>query len=122
MYPSSHSYTRWLERLLDGVIRLEPFPHSFSADAVVMDEASDSEGRAGKKEEEIKLQGMLTVRKLPLLTERGYGGGEAEDMAWALGRKRFVIRRFNLPPVELDDGGGGEQAKEEKRKAKDLEF
>lgn len=112
LYPVHHTLTWWLERLCDGVIRLEPFPHDFSAEAI-----PQNSGTKGRDED--KMQGFLRVRKLPILTERGMGTGVMEDMAWALGRKRFVIRPFNLPPVELDTGDAKE---EEKSKAKELEF
>ncbi|KAF2671997.1 PAXNEB-domain-containing protein [Microthyrium microscopicum] len=113
LYPTHHTLTWWLERLCDGVIRLEPFPHDFSAEAIPQN--TNSKGR-----DEDKMQGFLRVRKLPILTERGMGTGVMEDMVWALGRKRFVIRPFNLPPVEFENGG--ESKEEEKVKAKELEF
>lgn len=53
-----------------------------------------------------------------MATERGQGGGRGEDRAFWVSRRRFVIKPFNLPPVEGDqgaqDGGGGE--------AKEMEF
>lgn len=60
---------------------------------------------------------MLTVHKLPVLHERGGGGGGAkewaDDLAFTVSRRRFVIRPFSLPPAEGDteaqreaEGGG----------------
>ena len=108
LYPPSHSYTRWLERLSDGVLRLEAFPHGFSAEAAESDDG-------GKKGEEA-MQGLLRVRKLPVLTERGMGMGAGEDLAWRAGRRGFVIREFNLPPLLVEPQETGED------KRKNLEF
>lgn len=43
-----------------------------------------------------------------------------EDMAFAVGRKRFIIRPFHLPPME--DEEETVSTTEEKKKAADLEF
>lgn len=120
LYSRTLPLTRWVETLLDGVILLQPFPHAYSVDSEPT--ASTSSGNA--KEDE-KMQGLLRVLKAPVLSERGVGVGglgvgSGEDMAFAVGRKRFIIRPFHLPPVE-----GEEEAAatiEEKKKAKDLEF
>jgi elongator complex protein 4 len=89
---------------VDSVITLRPFPHSFSVDAVDM----DSSGSKGKAEE--KMQGLIKVLKLPVLSEKGISVGVGEDMAFAVGRRRFLIRPFHLPPLETEDdqNGGGE--------------
>jgi elongator complex protein 4 len=60
------------------------------------------------------MQGLLKVLKIPMLSERGVGIGGGEDMAFAVGRRRFDIMPFHLPPVEGEDEGGGD--------AKALEF
>lgn len=114
LYPRSSILTRWTERLIDGVITLHPFPHSYSVDASQPSshEAADGGGR-GKDDE--KMQGLLKVIKLPILSERGLSVGAGEDMAFAVGRRRFVIRPFYLPPL---DGDGDE----EESKGKELEF
>jgi elongator complex protein 4 len=88
LYPNSFCLTKWFEHLSDGVISLEPFPHNFSA------EADDP-----KSKDDETLQGLLRVRKLPILTERGMGVGKSDDLAFAVGRRRFVIRPFSLPPL-----------------------
>ncbi|QDS73258.1 hypothetical protein FKW77_004326 [Venturia effusa] len=79
----------------------------------------------GSMRDEEKMQGLLKLLKAPVLSERsvgvgGLGVGNGEDMAFAVGRKRFIIRPFHLPPVE----GEGETSSttEEKQKVKDLEF
>jgi elongator complex protein 4 len=74
-------------------------------------EAADVGGK-GKDDE--KMQGLLKVVKLPVLSERGLSVGAGEDMAFAVGRRRFVIRPFHLPPLE---GDGGEESK-----GRELEF
>lgn len=71
------------------------------------------------------MQGLLRLLKAPILSERGVGAGglgigNGEDMAFAVGRKRFIIRPFHLPPVEVEEETA--TATEEKKKAKDLEF
>ena len=78
------------------------------------------------------MQGLLEVRKLPVLTEKGVSVGVGEDMAFAVGRRRFTIRPFHLPPLESEEGdaGGGGHAGHEtevgggegKVEAKKLEF
>jgi elongator complex protein 4 len=108
LYPRASPLTRWLERLSDGVISLEPFPHNFSADA-----------EDPKSKDDETLQGLLQVRKLPLLSERGMGVGKTDDLAFAVGRRRFVIRPFSLPPVE---GEPDKSAEETAAAKKDLEF
>jgi elongator complex protein 4 len=95
--------THWAEQLSDGVIQLQPFPHAYSTDA------SPSSSSSTKGEE--KMQGLLKVLKVPVLSERGVGISGGEDMAFAVGRKRFDIRPFHLPPVEGEDDGGGGDAK-----------
>lgn len=63
------------------------------------------------------MQGLIKVIKLPILSERGVGVGVGEDMAFAVGRRRFVVRPFYLPPLE---GEGPER--EGGTKEKELEF
>ena len=53
------------------------------------------------------MQGLLEVRKLPVLTEKGVSVGVGEDMAFAVGRRRFTIRPFHLPPLESEEGDAG---------------
>jgi len=117
LYPVGNTLTWWLERLCDGVIRLEPFPHGFSVDAIIPQESNTS--KSSSKQEDDKIQGLLRVTKLPVLSDRGMGTGIAEDMAWALGRKKFIIRPFNLPPLEVEKD---EATTETEKKTKELEF
>ena len=73
------------------------------------------------------MQGLLELRKLPILTEKGISVGVGEDMAFAVGRRRFSIRPFHLPPLEQEEGPSGEGHEhdvgaEGKVEAKSLEF
>ena len=85
-----------MEHLSDGVLELSPFPYNH-AQAL-------STSAATTKEEE-KPQGMFAVHKLPVYSEKGGGGGAdglGEDLAFTLSRRRFVVMKFSLPPVEGD--------------------
>lgn len=122
LYPRTHILTRYAEHLLDGLLTLHPFPHSFSVDTV-------EEGSS--KDDSEKTQGLIRVLKLPILTERGLSVGSGEDMAFAVSRRRFVVRPFHLPPLleaenNKDDAGasGTGEGKEGVAKidAKKLEF
>lgn len=53
------------------------------------------------------MQGLIKVLKLPVLTEKGVSVGVGEDMAFAVGRRRFTIRPFHLPPLEAEEEGAG---------------
>lgn len=51
---------------------------------------------------------MVKIHRLPVVHERG-GGGSAgtggavgDDLAFMVSRRKFVIKPFNLPPVEGD--------------------
>jgi len=115
LYPRSASIlTRWTEHLSDGVITLHPFPHSYSVDSVESD---------AKAKDEEKMQGLIQVYKLPILSERGVSVGGGEDMAFAVGRRKFVVRPFYLPPLggeesKMGQGEGGVMG----AKGKELEF
>ena len=95
LYPRSTGLVRWIEHLCDGVLELAPFPHSIDIEPPL----TTSYG-SGKAEE--KPQGMVQIHRLPVLTEKGAGGGGGDDLAFSLSRKRFVIKPFSLPPVEGD--------------------
>ncbi|KAF2103393.1 elongator complex protein 4 [Rhizodiscina lignyota] len=112
LHPRSTGLTRWIERLVDGVAELQPFPHTFDASTAT---------RPGSKEEE-KPQGMVRVHALPVFTERGGGEGKGvaeggDDLCFVVSRRKFLIRAFNLPPVEGDTEAQGGQAG-----GKDMEF
>lgn len=120
LYSRTLPLTRWIETLLDGVILLQPFPHAYSIDSEPTAPIS-----GGNAKDDEKMQGLLRVLKAPVLSERGVGVGglgvgNGEDMAFAVGRKRFIIRPFHLPPVEGEEETA--TTTEEKKKAKDLEF
>ena len=82
--------------LSDGVVELSPFPYSH------IQALAQS---AGTTKDEERPQGMFAVHKLPVFHEKGGGGGAegfGEDMAFTMSRRRFVIAKFSLPPVEGD--------------------
>ncbi|KAF1993372.1 PAXNEB-domain-containing protein [Amniculicola lignicola CBS 123094] len=96
LYPRSTGLVRWMEIFSDGVIELSPFPYDPS-------QALSTSGATTQQEE--RPQGMLAVHKLPVFHERGGGGsmeGLGEDLAFTLSRRKFVIAKFSLPPVEGD--------------------
>lgn len=94
LYPRSTGLSRWMELLSDGVIELSPFPNSD------LDGPSKSSGAATAQEE--KPQGMVKVHSLPVFSEKGGGGASGDDLAFTVSRRKFVIKPFNLPPVEGD--------------------
>ena len=114
LYPRSSILTRLAESLMDGVVSLHPFPHSYSVDSMELESSSSG----GCLTEEEKMQGLVKVLKLPVLSERGQSVGSGEDMAFAVGRRRFLIRPFHLPPLESDDPA----EKGEEAPGKELEF
>ncbi|KAH7398259.1 paxneb superfamily protein-like protein [Pyrenochaeta sp. MPI-SDFR-AT-0127] len=96
LYPRSSGLVRWIEILSDGVLELSPFPYSH------LQALAQS---AGTTKDEDRPQGMLAIHKLPVFHEKGGGGGVeglGEDMAFTLSRRKFVIAKFSLPPVEGD--------------------
>lgn len=96
LYPRSSGLVRWMEILCDGVLELSPFPYSH---------AQMLAQSAGTTKDEEKPQGMFAVHKLPVFHEKGGGGGAedlGEDMAFTLSRRKFVIAKFSLPPLEGD--------------------
>ena len=90
LHPRTTGLVRWIEHLSDGVLELVPFPHSIELEPV---------GKGGDLE---RPQGMAKVHKLPVVTEKGGGGGGGDELAFSLSRRRFVIKKFSLPPVEGD--------------------
>jgi elongator complex protein 4 len=96
LYPRSAGLVRWMEILSDGVFELSPFPYSH-AQALAQS--------AGTTKDEERPQGMFAVHKLPVFHEKGGGGGAedlGEDMAFTLSRRKFVVAKFSLPPLEGD--------------------
>jgi elongator complex protein 4 len=96
LYPRSAGLVRWMEILSDGVFELSPFPYSH-AQALAQS--------AGTTKDEERPQGMFAVHKLPVFHEKGGGGGAedlGEDMAFTLSRRKFVVAKFSLPPMEGD--------------------
>jgi elongator complex protein 4 len=121
LYPRHTGLVRWMEILSDGVFELSPFPYSH-AQALAQS--------AGTTKDEERPQGMFAVHKLPVFHEKGGGGGAedlGEDMAFTLSRRKFVIAKFSLPPLE-GDTEAQEQAVREAAggsampKKQDLEF
>ena len=131
LYPRTTGLTRWIEHLNDGVLELSPFPYTVdlsqlpsslsSSNSSSNDNSSTAKeprsgggGGGGSTKTEEKAQGMVRIHKLPVISERGQAAGGGDDLAFALGRRRFVIRPFHLPPIEGDQdaqrgdmGGGG---------------
>ena len=106
LYPRSTGLVRWMEILSDGVFELSPFPYSR------MQALAQS---AGTTKDEERPQGMLAVHKLPVFNEKGGGGGAddlGEDMAFTLSRRKFVIAKFSLPPMEGDTEAQEEAVRE----------
>lgn len=96
LYPRSSGVVRWMEVLSDGVFELSPFPYSHLQSLATS---------AGTTKDEERPQGMFAVHKLPVFHERGGGGsteGLGEELAFTLSRRKFVIAKFSLPPLEGD--------------------
>ncbi|KAL8771625.1 MAG: hypothetical protein Q9209_003069 [Squamulea sp. 1 TL-2023] len=93
--PVNLRLTRWMELLSDGVIELSPFPHSVGTGPT-----TTTSGSATAQEE--KPQGMVKVHRLPVFSEKGGGGAVGDDLVFTVSRRKFVIKPFNLPPVEGD--------------------
>lgn len=95
-----------METLSDGVIELSPFPHSDTA------RPPTASGTTSAQEE--KPLGMVKVHRLPVFSEKGGSGASGDDLAFTVSRRKFVIKPFNLPPVEGDTeaqrGEGDEKA------------
>lgn len=47
-------------------------------------------------------QGMVKMHRLPVFSEKGGGGTLGDDLVFIVSRRKFVIKPFNLPPVEGD--------------------
>ena len=72
---------------------------------------------------------MFAVHKVPVFHEKGGGGGAddlGEDLAFTLSRRKFVIAKFSLPPLEGDREAQEEAIREQSGTKmppkKDLEF
>ena len=114
LYPRSSGLTRWIELLSDGVMELSPFAHSLDTGPTTTTSGS------GTIQEE-KPQGMVKLHRLPVFSEKGGGGALGDDLVFMVSRKKFVIKPFNLPPVEGDtEAQRGEG--EGKPTAVDIEF
>lgn len=120
LYPRSNGLVRWIELLSDGVLELAPFPHSSSIGT-----STGITGATTAQEEQP--QGMLKIHKLPVFHERGgggnggTGGGVGDDLAFMVSRRKFVIKPFNLPPVEGDTEAQKAQVDVKQTKV-DIEF
>ena len=69
-----------------------------------------------------KPQGMVKVHALPVFSERGGGEGRdigqgGDDLCFVVSRRKFLIRAFDLPPVE-----GDTEAQTGQVGGKDMEF
>ena len=99
LYPRSQGLIRWAEHLMDGVIELAPFPSSVVIEPPLQKGSSSS--KSSKADE--KPQGMVKIHKLAAVTERGRGSGAGNDLAFSLGKRRFVIAPYHLPPEGGDE-------------------
>ena len=115
LFPHNHVLTRFMKRIIDGIISLEAFPSGFSIDSELL------EGKRKENEDE-SMQGFIRVKKLPALTERGMGVGSGDQMVFSMSRRQFTVKPFNLPPLESGQGDQAEASAEEKAKSKALEF
>ncbi|KIV93795.1 hypothetical protein PV10_04984 [Exophiala mesophila] len=114
LYPRSSGLVRWIELLNDGVLELSPFPHSAEGDRA-------TRGPDGATED--PPQGLLQIHRLPVLHERGSGARTSEtDWTFTLSRRKFVIKPFNLPPVEGDTDAQQAEGPSSKNSKADLEF
>lgn len=114
LYPRSSGLVRWIELLNDGVLELSPFPHSAEGDRA-------TRGPDGATED--PPQGLLQIHRLPVLHERGSGNPTSEnDWTFTLSRRKFIIKPFNLPPVEGDTDAQQAQGPDSKNNKADLEF
>ena len=117
LFPRNRGLTTWIEHLADGVLELAPFASTVDLRSIGSGSIKDHEsdladsgssgagglgGKTNSEAREEKVQGMVQVHKLPVISERGQAAGRGEDLAFALGRKRFVIKPFHLPPVDGD--------------------
>ena len=84
---------------MDGVLELAPFLSSVIVEPPLQTGSSSS--RTSKADE--KPQGMVKIHKLPALTEKGRGSGAGNDLAFSLGKRRFVIAPYHLPPEKGDE-------------------
>ena len=114
LYPRSSGLVRWIEILSDGVLELASFPYNIDSSS-----SSTTLGAATAQEE--KPQGMVKIHRLPVFHETGGGGsrneGVSDDLAFTVGRKKFEIKPFSLPPVEGDSEA---QRGDSDRKAKSV--
>lgn len=98
------------------MIELAPFPTQLNSAPI-----ASSSSVTGQEETP---QGILKVHRLPVLHEKGCGGGESsgfgDDLAFTLSRRKgLVIKPFSLPPVDGDtdahyaeiEGNSGRAAK-----------
>ncbi|KAL8996836.1 MAG: hypothetical protein Q9169_003738 [Polycauliona sp. 2 TL-2023] len=95
LYPRVAGLTRWMELLSDGVVELSPFPHSLESGS-----AMTTSGSTTAQEE--KPQGMVKLHSLPVFSEKGGGRALGDDLIFTVSRRKFIIKPFNLPPIEGD--------------------
>lgn len=98
---------------MDGVIELAPFPSSAVIEPPL--QTSSSSSKHSKADE--KPQGIVKIHKLPALTEKGRGSGAGNDLAFSLGKRRFIVAPYHLPPekgeesAQTGEGADGAVAK-----------
>jgi elongator complex protein 4 len=130
LHPRSAGLVRMAEHVCDAVVELTPFPHSTNLEPATAALGKGGGGGAGGGggggeawEEQKEPQGLVALHKLPVISDRGAGLGVAgaDDLAFTVSRRRFVIGAFALPPVQADDREAQAEGGTRTTKA-DLEF
>lgn len=83
LFPRTTSLTRWLELLVDACIHIEGFPDEVEKD--------------GKSNDSKPLQGLISIYKLPMTSERGMMVTRVGEHAFRLGSKKFEIQEWGIP-------------------------
>lgn len=93
LYPREGLVTHMVETLMDGVVHLQPF----NPDMAALIE------RAYKNEPAKIQQGLVHVRKVPVLSDRGMMMVADGEYAFKNGRKRFEIDEWGIPVEDAEE-------------------
>jgi elongator complex protein 4 len=112
LFPRENALVKWTEILSDGIVELTPFPHSVAV--------PESSGIGDSQEEQP--HGMIKMHRLPAYHENGgtAGIGLEDDYVFTLTRKKFLIKRYSLPPLEGDTAAQQGHADETKKDKMDF--
>jgi hypothetical protein len=104
LFPRYHAFTECMEGFANGVVSLQVFPHGFST----YDEDVGAANNESADKDKMEMQGLIRVQKLPVLSDRGMSMSKAADGDWAfaIGRRKMVVRPFNLPPLGVEEDAG----------------